>query len=96
MQTQKQKIIFIEGDEGLVDVGPTDELDVSGLVCPYPGFEAVKKIENAPQGAVVDITTDMENVARESIPVLMRNRGFRFAVFRCPDSDRWVVRVQKS
>ena len=96
MQTQKQRTIFVEGDEGLVNAEPTDELDVSGLVCPYPGFEAVRKIEAAQRGAVIDITTDMENVARESIPVLMRNRGFKFAVFRCPDSDRWVVRVQKS
>ncbi|MCS6767497.1 MAG: sulfurtransferase TusA family protein [Candidatus Nitrosocaldus sp.] len=78
----------------LLDVSIAKRIDTRGMSCPYPSFEAVKALSSLGKGDVLEVVTDSEESALDSIPKVCERRGLEYAVIKV-DSGLWHVRIRK-
>lgn len=69
-------------------------VDTRGMSCPYPSFEAVKALSTIKKGEVLEVVTDSEESAIDSIPKVCERRGLEYAVIKV-DTRLWHVRIRK-
>lgn len=78
----------------LFSAPPAREVDVRGQVCPYPLIEAKNGLKEMRAGEVLEIRTDAEMSAMETIPNLCRALGYPIEVVA--DGPGWRVRIRKT
>ncbi len=78
----------------LTDASVTKSIDTRGMSCPYPSFEAVKALSSIGKGDVLEVITDSEESAIDSIPKVCERRGLEYAVIKV-DTGLWYVRIRK-
>ena len=70
-------------------------IDTRGMSCPYPSFESVKamkSIDTEKEGYYVDILTDSEESALNSIPSVCEKRKWQFVLLE-EAQGLWRVRI---
>ncbi len=83
-----------EGQSSLIDASIAKRIDTRGMSCPYPSFEAVKALSTINKGEVLEVVTDSEESAMDSIPKVCERRGLEYAVIKV-DTGLWHVRIRK-
>ncbi len=83
-----------EGQPSLLDASVVKRIDTRGMSCPYPSFEAVKALSTISKGEVLEVITDSEESAIDSIPKVCERRGLDYAVIKV-DTGLWYVRIRK-
>ncbi|MDW7999388.1 MAG: sulfurtransferase TusA family protein [Candidatus Nitrosocaldus sp.] len=78
----------------LLDASIAKRIDTRGMSCPYPSFEAVKALSSIGKGEVLEVITDSEESALDSIPKVCERRGLEYAVMKV-DAGLWHVRIRK-
>jgi TusA-related sulfurtransferase len=51
------------------------QLDIRGRICPYPTLDTISTLQEMEAGEVLEVITDYYP-ARQTIPALMRERGY--------------------
>jgi tRNA 2-thiouridine synthesizing protein A len=69
-------------------------IDTRGMSCPYPSFEAVRALSTIKSNEVLEVITDSEESALDSIPKVCERRGLEYAVIKV-DDKLWNVRIRK-
>lgn len=64
-------------------------LDLRGKVCPYPTLDTCRTLDEMADGEVLEVTTDFYP-ARQTIPALMKDRGYPCELV---DGDQPVFRL---
>lgn len=77
----------------LINTRPTLTIDTKGLCCPYPSFEAVKYMSKLKSGEVLEVITDSEESAKDSIPTVCKRRNWHFIVIE--EGNQWRLRIMK-
>ncbi len=90
---KKVRIILAEGSEELASLKPSKTVDTRGMICPYPSLMTVKALKDLKPGEVLEVLTDSDISARESIPTVLQQRGFRYVVLE--EKDYWVIKARK-
>ncbi len=93
---QKSDILLVSEEsliDKLIDVKPSITIDTKGLCCPYPSFETVKHMSKLNDGEVLEVITDSEESAKDSIPNVCNKRNWHFIVIQ--DKDQWLVKIIK-
>lgn len=72
---------------------PDREVDVRGQVCPYPLIAAKNGLKEMRAGEVLEILTDAEVSAMETLPAFCKALGHPIQV--APDGPAWRVRIRK-
>ncbi|MEO9365384.1 MULTISPECIES: sulfurtransferase TusA family protein [Candidatus Nitrosocaldus] len=83
-----------EEQPSLLDASIAKRIDTRGMSCPYPSFEAVKALSTINKGEVLEVVTDSEESAMDSIPKVCERRGLEYAVIKV-DTGLWHVRIRK-
>ena len=86
---------IVAGNEELANLQPSLRLDTSGLVCPYPVFKTSGLAISASDEDVLDIISDDEYTATNSIPEVLKVRNFEYTVLKLNDG-RFSVRARKN
>ena len=88
--------MLVSEDESkeLLNKEPALRIDTRGLCCPYPSFETVKSMSKIKDGEVLEVITDSEESAKDSIPNVCNRRGWRFVVIEEAD-NLWKLRITK-
>ena len=73
---------------------PDREVDVRGQVCPYPLIETKNSLKDMRPGEILEVRTDAEMSAMETLPALCKALGHPIQVE--PDGPGWRVRIRKS
>lgn len=68
-------------------------IDVRGQICPYPSLETVRTLGSLNTGEVLEILTDNEISALDSIPTVCRRRSLPYLVLK--DEGYWRVYTRK-
>lgn len=68
-------------------------LDVRNLMCPYPSFLTVKKLNEIEKGTVLEVICDKVEMTINSLKTTLKNRGYRFEVKE--EKDNYIVEVYK-
>jgi TusA-related sulfurtransferase len=87
------EFIHLRGPLDLVRESPSRVVDTVGMVCPYPSFEASKAIADLRPGEVIEIITDSDISARESIPTVLDRHGLNYIVYR--SGELWHIKAVK-
>lgn len=93
---QKSDILLISEEslrDRLINAKPVITIDTKGLCCPYPSFETVKHISKLGDGEVLEVITDSEESAKDSIPNVCNKRNWHFIVMQ--DGNQWRLRIIK-
>ena len=90
---RKAKIILTEGSEELASLQPSKTVDTRGMICPYPSLMTVKALKDLKPGDVLEVLTDSDVSAKESIPTVLQQRGYRYVVLE--EKDYWIIRAKK-
>lgn len=69
-------------------------IDTRGMACPYPSFEAVKNMNSLNSNEVLEVVTDSDESALESIPSVCEKRKWEFLVIE-EDNELWRIRIKK-
>lgn len=77
----------------LSEMKPDKSVDVKGQVCPYSLIETRNALEQLAEGELLEILTDNEASAKETIPMLCGKKGFPCESIS--DGDVWRVLIQK-
>ncbi|MFN4336282.1 MAG: sulfurtransferase TusA family protein [Candidatus Nitrosocaldus sp.] len=90
------QVLLSKTNEGksLIDASIAKRIDTRGMSCPYPSFEAVKALSTINKGDVLEVITDSEESAIDSIPKVCERRGLEYAVIKV-DTGLWYVRIRK-
>ncbi|GBC73581.1 hypothetical protein HRbin04_00984 [archaeon HR04] len=90
------QVLLSKTNEGrsLIDASIAKRIDTRGMSCPYPSFEAVKALSAINKGEVLEVVTDSEESAMDSIPTVCERRGLEYAVIKV-DTGLWHVRIRK-
>ena len=81
-------------NEYLLNTSVAKSIDTRGMSCPYPSFEAVKALSTLKSGEVLEVVTDSEESALDSIPKVCERRSLEYAVIKL-DDNLWSVRIRK-
>ncbi len=93
---QKSDILLVSEEsliDRLINTKPSITIDTKGLCCPYPSFETVKHMSKLNDGEVLEVITDSEESAKDSIPNVCNKRNWHFIVIQ--DKDQWLVKIIK-
>jgi TusA-related sulfurtransferase len=85
---------LISGSKELANVVSNRRIDTRGLVCPYPSFETAKLAQSAAEREVVEILSDDEYTALNSIPTVLKQRDFECSVVKTNDGY-WAVKARR-
>lgn len=76
---------------------PTETLDVTGRVCPYPLVLAKKKLEKLSDGSILKILCDAPASAEDSLPRYADKQGYEFESVKLEDKGGyWEIYIKKS
>jgi tRNA 2-thiouridine synthesizing protein A len=78
----------------LLRVNVVKMVDTRGMACPYPSFETVKAMNSISPGGVLEILTDSNESAFESIPSVCEKRRWEFLVLE-ESKHVWRIRIKK-
>ncbi len=87
------QLLLKHAEKDIVNAEPAKRIDTRGMSCPYPSFEAVKALSSMKSNEVLEVLTDSEESALDSIPKVCERRGYHYAVVK--DGDVWYVRIMK-
>lgn len=90
---KEPKIIINKSSTDLLRTA-TKSVDTRGMACPYPSFEAVRAINSLNVNDILEVVTDSDESALESIPSVCEKRSWEFLVVE-EDKDLWRVRIKK-
>lgn len=93
MAAAPRKVVVGAASPELLEAPVARSLDTRGMVCPYPAFETVKALNQLRGGDVLEVLTDSDISAKESIPTVLQTRGYPFVVVE--QGGEWTVRVRK-
>jgi tRNA 2-thiouridine synthesizing protein A len=79
--------------EDIINASIAKRIDTRGMSCPYPSFEAVKALSTMKSNEILEVITDSEESALDSIPKVCERRGYLYAVIK--DENIWYVRIMK-
>jgi TusA-related sulfurtransferase len=89
------KVLINKSTNGLASGAVAKSVDTRGMACPYPSFEAVKAINPLKAGEALEVITDNEESALESIPSVCTRRKWEFVVLE-ERKGLWKVRIKKA
>jgi TusA-related sulfurtransferase len=69
-------------------------INTRGMACPYPSFEAVKNMNSLSTNDILEVVTDSDESALDSIPSVCEKRSWEFVVIE-EDKNLWRVRIKK-
>ncbi len=78
----------------LADKTPAKTIDVKGKICPYPLIEARNALKTLASAEVLEVITDYEPAALESIPNMCRKKSFKFETEQ--RDDVWHILIEKA
>ncbi len=68
-------------------------LDVRGLVCPYPSFLTIKKINEIKENNVdIEVICDKSESTLKSLITTLTNRGLKFTIRE--NDDNYIIEVK--
>ena len=73
----------------------TKRADLTGKTCPYTVLEVRKALEPLEQGHVLEVITDYQPAATESIPNFLSKKGYPFSVMEFGD-NKWRFIIKKT
>lgn len=91
---KEPKIVINKSSTDLLRISVAKSVDTRGMACPYPSFEAVKAINSLNANDILEVVTDSDESALESIPSVCKKRNWEFLVVE-EDKDLWRVRIKK-
>jgi TusA-related sulfurtransferase len=67
-------------------------IDVRGLVCPYPAFLTIKKLNEIKEENInVEVICDKSEATLKSLTTTLTNRGYKFIVKE--NEDSYIIRI---
>ncbi|MGI0002663.1 MAG: sulfurtransferase TusA family protein [Nitrosopumilaceae archaeon] len=91
---KEPKIVINKSSTDLLRISVAKSVDTRGMACPYPSFEAVRAMNSLNASDVLEVVTDSDESALESIPSVCEKRNWEFLVVE-EDKDLWRVRIKK-
>ena len=91
---KEPKIVIDRSSTELLQGSAAKSIDTRGMACPYPSFEAVKNMSSLNSNDVLEVVTDSDESALESIPSVCEKRRWEFLVIE-EDKDLWRIRIKK-
>jgi TusA-related sulfurtransferase len=88
------KIVMNRSSIDLLSANVVMIVDTRGMACPYPSFEMMKAMNSISPGGVLEILTDSNESAFESIPSVCEKRRWEFIVLE-ESKDVWRIRINK-
>jgi TusA-related sulfurtransferase len=70
------------------------QLDVRGLICPYPLMEARDALKQLETGQVLEVVSDFEAAAKGTIPFFCRKKGYPIETVE-EGPSLWRLYIQK-
>ncbi len=74
---------------------PTASTDLTGKTCPYTVMGARDALKPLQMGDILEVITDYEPAAQESIPNFLRKKDYPFTVAEY-DSGKWRFLIEKT
>jgi len=91
---QEPKIVINKSSTELLQNSVAKSIDTRGMACPYPSFEAVRAMNSLDSNDVLEVVTDSDESALESVPSVCEKRNWEFLVIE-EDKDLWRIRIKK-
>lgn len=91
---KEPNIVINKSSTGLLQNSIAKSIDTRGMACPYPSFEAVRAMNSLNPNDVLEVVTDSDESALESIPSVCEKRKWEFLVIE-EDKDIWRIRIKK-
>jgi TusA-related sulfurtransferase len=91
---KEPKVVIQRSSSELLQNRVAKSIDTRGMACPYPSFEAVKNMSSLDDNDVLEVVTDSDESALDSIPSVCEKRGWEFLVIE-DDKNLWRVRIKK-
>jgi len=91
---KEPKIIINKSTTELLQKNVVKSIDTKGMACPYPSFEAVKAMNSLNSNDILEVVTDSDESALESIPSVCEKRNWEFLVIQ-EDEELWRIRIKK-
>jgi len=91
---EQPKVVINKSSTKLLQHKIAKSVDTRGMCCPYPSFEAVKNMNSLNANDVLEVITDSDESALESIPSVCDRRRWEFLVIQ-EGKDLWKVRIKK-
>ena len=91
---KEPKIVINKSSTELLQSTVAKSVDTRGMACPYPSFEAVRSMNSLNANDVLEVVTNSNESALESIPSVCEKRNWEFLVVE-EDKDLWRVRIKK-
>ncbi len=88
------KVVKQRSTADLLQNSVAKSVDTRGMACPYPSFEAVKNMSSLSGNDILEVVTDSDESALDSIPSVCENRNWEYIVIE-DDKDLWRVRIKK-
>jgi tRNA 2-thiouridine synthesizing protein A len=89
----KEPVVVQSRGLSLKEVKAAKTVDTRGQVCPYPSFETARALDSLDKGEILEVLTDSEISAVDSIPTVCRRRDLQYLVVK--DEGHWRVYVRK-
>ncbi len=74
---------------------PNATTDLTGKTCPYTVMGARDALKPLQKGEILEVITDYEPAAQESIPNFLRKKNYPFTVAE-NDSGKWRFLIEKT
>lgn len=91
---KEPKIVINRSSTELLQKSVAKSIDTRGMACPYPSFETVRALNSLNSNDVLEVITDSDDSALESIPNVCEKRKWEFLVIE-EDKDLWRIRIKK-
>ena len=75
------------------DVKPTETLDVTGEVCPYPDVKSKRKVKKMNSGDILEILLDYP-LSAERIPETMKSLGHEVLSVDKTAGSAWKILIK--
>jgi TusA-related sulfurtransferase len=91
---QEPKIVINKSSIDLLQNEVAKSIDTKGMACPYPSFEAVRAMNSLNPNEILEVVTDSDESALESVPSVCEKRNWEFLVIE-EGKDLWRIRIKK-
>ncbi|MEX0763667.1 MAG: sulfurtransferase TusA family protein [Nitrosopumilaceae archaeon] len=91
---KEPKVVINKSSTEVLQSAVAKSVDTRGMACPYPSFEVVRAMNSLNANDVLEVITDNDESALESIPSVCEKRNWEFLVVE-EDKDLWRVRIKK-
>ncbi|MFQ5970422.1 MAG: sulfurtransferase TusA family protein [Nitrososphaerales archaeon] len=91
---KEPKVVKKRTTSELLQDSVAKSIDTRGMACPYPSFEAVKSMNSINAKEVLEVITDSDESALDSIPSVCDKRGWEYVVVE-DEKNLWRVRIKK-